>query len=510
MPACKNSGATSSSTSTFRRNTQAHRLLAANSVGQPVRYGFIGALEDAPRTFRALAARLYGKEEELPYVPHAHPDVSGVQIQAWHERIICHVYSQDFACFGYSRPATCPKARDGAANRAPAVTADVGQTSLPVHDRGLPQCILPARAEHPCAVVIAGGLNDGTGFQTSRRMRVLEVAFRSNCSYVHSPLATSPHMSKSEVEREEKYFGFGKGCPHAPVWHQQPINISNNVPDHSWPPWRASLADFSGTLHLLGGPVKVRGQVDARPVSRALAIEFRRLVRSKINPAALATSEVWAGYKSCGRIAVAMHVRYGDLATSGGPVAFGRWVPNGYYMEVAPKIVAAVAAVANGRAIDAHVASQGQEAWRKYMPRWQQVLRRAGASTVAFHIDGDPLATMHNMIEADVLVMGWSSFSATAAFYSRGIIFTSPMATRHPLLLEGSDTYMLPEAPSCTCQHRQTLTADQQRWLKGAVYMHETAHGCTLYCPDLDDVGTMARNLVGWNISSPLLMRPCP
>ena len=55
----------------------------------------------------ALSERLFGsKAVKLPHVHHDGLHIN-VTVQAWHVQAICTIYSQDFACFGYEKPAMC-------------------------------------------------------------------------------------------------------------------------------------------------------------------------------------------------------------------------------------------------------------------------------------------------------------------------------------------------------------------------------------------------------------------
>ena len=367
----------------------------------------------------------------------------------------------------------------------------------------------------------------------SRRFHVLEIAFLSNCAYVHSPIHPGRHMNASMTRREGQFFGYGNGCPQVPVQHQRPINLSDAVPDNRWQTKWSSMA-LSFTVaplsFALPSPLMIRGTVVPRASSPELAKEFRRLVQDKYYENNRREQLSWAGFNRCLRIVVVVHVRYGDLAWMQGPSSFGRWTPDSYYMQVMPKVMASIAAAAGGRAIDVHVASEGRAAWAKISRRWEQTLRRAGASTVAFHIDSDLLSALHHMIEADALIMASSDFSRTAAFYSRGIVFDLGRAPRgattdyggncttettectygrgrnHGLPRvsnrdQGLDTYELPEPPHCTCRTTANLTQTQKEWLRSAQYTHRVANfHCDLYCPNRDDVGSAARNLTGWSL----------
>ena len=409
------------------------------------------------------------------------------------------------------------------ANRAGGVSTATHSVVNGVHAIMKPKCIFDSPRE--CAVALVSTFPDQMGSQISHRLTVAEMAFRSGCAYLHTPLATSKSLSQQLAKRIEHFFGFGRGCPVADAHNRsRAVVLDDMLPNASWSShWSKELFSPHTPGALSTGVtqhVRQRGIVVAAKVSRQLAAAFQGLLR-RAKPAD-AYVPTWQGFGDCARVTVVVHVRYGDIADLKGPASFGRWIPEAYYARVVPRLVTSVVAAAGGRPVDAHITSQDQRAWAKVEARWKRRLLDAGASSVTLHIDGDPLHSLGHMIHADVLVMGASSFSNIAAFYSRSVLFSwsaSQNGVSAPIWMERA--LPLPQCPRCTCRRMKVnstvLTDEKQRtYLHTSTYLYkDTNHGCALWCEKGDDMAG-ARESDGVNVSrlkpmlvEALLVRRC-
>ena len=365
-------------------------------------------------------------------------------------------------------------------------------------------CVAPSSAT--CSISLGKLGYDGIGRQMWPRLQAIDVALRSNCSYVHRPLSsTQEHwLTPSVVQSVENFFNIDKDCP-------KYADTSNDI----WNP-----GDVGGHGADLNFPDLLYAGKYVRPVKSTARSKrwLRERLRLRATSAAAAVlrernTALWRGYESCAStveaLNVVIHVRYGDIALKNGPVALGRWVPFAYYSTVLPALVATIRSKSGPRSLWVHIMSTNRKAWNQEGALWVSMLESAGASGVQLHVEGNELEAIAHVMNADVFVMANSAFSWLAALYSRAVIFSmghfngsgDHYATEGPDDLVPSPMYMLPHPPRCTCHQSDELP---QQWVqnntfwrtshqKNVTFVH--AHSCTLWCPRGDDVGPAARLL---------------
>ena len=164
---------------------------------------------------------------------------------------------------------------------------------------------------------------DGLGAQLMRRIHLVDLALRSGCSYVHTPLRAGGAIRTSTAARIEALFrldqvvGGGVACDadswQGRTWAEAVDDVREGGRKHAG---RARRFD-SRHMHYL-----YVGAVDAAPPSLQSAERLRASLRARLQAIAapwymrsmpLAPSNI--ARRRC-RIDIAVHVRYGDLATA--------------------------------------------------------------------------------------------------------------------------------------------------------------------------------------------------
>ena len=239
-----------------------------------------------------------------------------------------------------------------------------------------PRCIVYARD---------AALPDRIGAQMCRRVNAWAVALVNWCQYSHSTLvginhnATLQHLLYRDAAADaERFFNLGNGCrmlSHARGERPIPIHQATARMPHQ--------LRYAHGLWLLALRERI-GNVPTPHYSRA---EDKAIV-------------------------LAVHVRRGDLIANHFSTA-GRFVPGSFYERALPMLVHAISNLTSKAPLHMHIYSDELMALSKPLvfwwpavkqERWTKVLRRAGASSVSFHLDGDALATLGHLLEADVVL----------------------------------------------------------------------------------------------------------
>ena len=106
------------------------------------------------------------------------------------------------------------------------------------------------------------------------------------------------------------------------------------------------------------------------------------------------------------KIIVAVHIRRGDVQV--GNAQRGRYVSLGYYL----RCIEALDEILGGIEHEFHVYSEGN--LRGELGCGEKILKK-----IIFHIDEDPLKSFIDLVNADILFAGFSSFSYSAAMLRR-------------------------------------------------------------------------------------------
>lgn len=227
---------------------------------------------------------------------------------------------------------------------------------------------------------------EGAASQAHWKMNAINFARASGLTYVHTPFTTISHADRPMPEWAaawEALFNLGAGEAACDIGRHDIVNYSRNNRDD---------------VELCFGWHRRKDQLTRS--FKALIPEFRRKYYG--NKSHRVTNEV----------TVAVHIRRGDVPAV-----------NSYMLtrtEIILRIVSDVKSILDtyGVPYNIRVYSQGKAA----------DFAEFAALGVEFFLDADPIWTIQELIEADILIMAKSNFSYYAGIVSDGIKIFEPQA----------------------------------------------------------------------------------
>jgi hypothetical protein len=227
-------------------------------------------------------------------------------------------------------------------------------------------------------VTCIGFTGEGAGSQALMMMNAINFARAFGLTYIHTPFAEIAHADRPMrewVTAWETHFNLGAGDVATDGDTRETVNFAFN---------------FSDLLPLFGVD-------DLTHMFNTTIPEFRRKYYSNKSPRANRV------------LTICVHVRRGDVTRENA----GRWTNNSFIAETIAKVRAA---------IDAHcikykicILSQGDHGG---------LAELVDVPGTEIFLDADPIWSMQEAIEADILIMAKSSFSYVAALISDGIKIT--------------------------------------------------------------------------------------
>jgi len=243
------------------------------------------------------------------------------------------------------------------------------------------QCLLHLLRLKPIRAITChkACLHEGAGYQALVRMRAIALARASGLTYLHTPFSQVGHADRPMPEWAgawEATFNLGIGEQSMTAHHASVLDFSHN-PDF--------IANFLGFE-------------DLTPQLEMTIPEFRQ--KYQLNKVA----------KKNQILTVCVHVRRGDIAAD----RLEMWTDT----EIVAKTLGAVRRILNAQGIEHRICilSQGNPA---------DLAELDGPGT-QFLLDKDPMWTLREAIEADILIMAKSSFSYVAGLLSEGIKIYEP------------------------------------------------------------------------------------
>lgn len=241
--------------------------------------------------------------------------------------------------------------------------------------------------------------SDGLGAQASPKLiSICAIHFSPNWVYLHEPFASIEHGQTSHAAAWDAYLALGDGFPllqdfgALAATTMSVDSCANALPTVN----RSSTS--TPTLFTLSSTLCVLEETRMNDCYAWQRARFASLNRWEFEdvprPAPLACSS-----PPC--ITVAMHVRRGDVGHNGG----GRWTSDEWYNGVRAAIVQCLPHVH----FEFHVFSEG-------LPD----LFENFTKPVDLHLSDHPAVSFEHLTHADVMVMGSSSFSVTAAMMHQG------------------------------------------------------------------------------------------
>jgi hypothetical protein len=237
---------------------------------------------------------------------------------------------------------------------------------------------------------------DGIGAQASGVVSAMLLARFAGCRYVHSPFASVGHAIDGRADWArlwERFLNFGDGETGLPE-DAQVMRIAAFVRDP---------AVYAGRKIVIGEPAFGLHPPTAAPMRDVLRGELR--AKYWRSPKASIPS-----HRASRGITAAVHLRRGDVSEAR---SARRYVPDEVALRQVVRLRRAVAPF--GQAATINLYSEGA-------PEEFRAFAEAGC---VLHISENPFESFHNMVTADILMTGRSTFSQVAALLSQGIILHS-------------------------------------------------------------------------------------
>lgn len=238
---------------------------------------------------------------------------------------------------------------------------------------------------------------DGAGGQGMAIVACMALARYSGCRYLHAPFVTMAHALGAPEDwalRWERFLNFGDGEATVPA-DAEPITLEELV-HHPEAYQDRPVVVAQRMFYLPRKPLA--------PVLDALRSDLRtRYQRSDKSGMTLHRGPP-------GSTIVAVHLRRGDVTEAS---VSHRYVPEKTALNTILRLRKAVAPL--GRPLHINLYSQGAK-------EQFQAFADIGCH---LRIDVDPFETFHNLVAADILLMGKSKFSRLAGLLSDGIVVTA-------------------------------------------------------------------------------------
>ena len=360
-------------------------------------------------------------------------------------------------------------------------------------------------ADRPCAYGCVPTNDDQVGMQMKHRLRNVLDSTLYGCQYIDTGLIFGEATMRSRVVRSsaEDLFKLGSGCLSS-ANHKN--LLESNSTTEVVKRWVASMLHkkVSGACTLVSRngtalPAKTTDGLQYSSAAAGLLVALRRRLGSGSVPTP------WYANATSATLQVAVHVRRGDLATYAHWMSLGRWVPDEYYQRQLPRVAAAIWRGGQGPRTIWHVMSEGGVAgWAPTRPVLEADLLSAGALAVRWHVEATDglVTTLAHMAEADVLLLGPSGYSTTAATYSLGLQLEVPISVqpgilerRGPVFRCLGSIHVLPAPPACSCltnasanhvlsSYYRRVRPEASRRIGDALKREpvRSAHGCFMWC----------------------------
>jgi len=226
-------------------------------------------------------------------------------------------------------------------------------------------------------ITCRGFPGEGAGSQALMIMNAMNFAHACGLTYVHTPFARIAHADRPMekwVEAWEAQFNFGAGEVTADKDDSEVVNYAVN---------------FTDLLSCFG----------VEDLTRAFSATLPNLKR-----------KYWLNKTRCTRekVTICVHVRRGDVTS---PVD-GMWTS----ASVIARTVSRIKSILHSRSLTYTIRAFSQGEHADFI--------ELSSLGVDLFLDADPVWTMQELVEADILIMAKSAFSHVAALLSDGIIMS--------------------------------------------------------------------------------------
>lgn len=251
------------------------------------------------------------------------------------------------------------------------------------------RALLDAEVMYKPLGITCAGKTDGPGAQIQAKLSTLCFCRTYAIPYVHSPMTTAAHVGDAdELQQWEELFGLGTGEMH--VGNDQEV---------------ISLEEFVASPHRWHTTAILRCEhlhhfVDSRP---GLYETLRPELRRKYTGALQNLSP---------NVKIAVHIRRGDVSQKKNQ---NRFTPLDYSANILQQVLAQLGP--DRARAEVAIYSQGSPVDFKPL---------ADRFSARLFLDSDPIWTLQQLVEADVLVTAKSTFSYIAGLISTGMVIYEP------------------------------------------------------------------------------------
>ncbi len=246
--------------------------------------------------------------------------------------------------------------------------------------------------------IMATGRVDGAGAQATAKMSAMALARHYGLTYVHTPFQTIEHAEEVSPEAWaaawESIFNLGDGELSADACALPQVGIEEFIGNKLW--WNKPCLLAAGHYARF---------TDSHPEAYARISDELRTKYRRTRPERLAHRE----------IVVCAHLRRGDVSATD-PDTANRAPDYVSFLNCLRQVQGALAGT--DLAVRAKIFSQGDA-------RGLEMLQAMGCE---LNLNTPAIETFHQMVDADVLVMGRSSFSFAAALLGEGLRIYDPCA----------------------------------------------------------------------------------
>lgn len=248
------------------------------------------------------------------------------------------------------------------------------------------------------------GKTDGAGAQALARLSTMTFARDAGFQYVHTPFNWIEHNASNDSLWEQKwedFFNLGKDELGIEACKQLGINIVQVDNLYDIP------LTTSDVLYVVSQCHKYTNFFPNR---------YSNLGAALIEKYTSSPKHHYPLYGVDGKVNIAIHVRRGDVASSGS-TAF-RYTDNAKVYALVKTVLQSLSEL--GLSASVSLYSEGE-------------IRDFGEMSdlgIDFHLNECVFTTFHNLVSADLLIMSKSTFSYVAALLSKGIKLYEPFAHR--------------------------------------------------------------------------------
>lgn len=254
-------------------------------------------------------------------------------------------------------------------------------------------CNLPGQG---ASYITCTGKIDGIGAQAQAVLSTILFAREFGLVYAHTPFKEIAHNTdKQDAARKwESFLGLGQGEVGIETLRLEQLNVVRVDSPRK-------IRNRKNTLYIIRHCHEFADEVPN------CYLKLKKRILQKYKSVQRNSFQL---HQQAGRINIALHIRRGDVSAA----SADRFTDNRYYYKILTDLLSVLDALQLSSSI--HLYSQGTVEDFSEFEEFH----------LSYHLDECPFETLHNLIEADVLVMSKSSFSYSAALLSNSVKLYQP------------------------------------------------------------------------------------